>query len=120
MSDAPALHPDGDRRISSGEQIRLIRKRKGIKAETLAAALGVHRNTITRWEDPNERSEPSISQGVAIAKVLGCRVEEIAGGLLLSPQVQRPDLRLLPGGRRATVVPAQRTFDLFRTLAPVE
>ena len=36
---------------NTGEIIRQLRKRRGLKAEDLAEKLGVHRATIYRWEN---------------------------------------------------------------------
>jgi transcriptional regulator with XRE-family HTH domain len=74
------------RALTPGEQIHIIRKRRHVSAQTIADALGVHRNTVARWEAADNDAEPSVSQARVIAELLGCRIEDIAGagGLALS------------------------------------
>jgi transcriptional regulator with XRE-family HTH domain len=63
---------------STGDELRVARKRKGLKGEELAEIIGVTAKTIYRWEDPKNPTEPSITQWRAIAKA--CDAPWLLGG----------------------------------------
>ena len=120
MSDASVVPPVDALNFSPGEQIHMIRRRERVSAGTIAEACGVHRNTVARWEDPTHPSEPSVSQAKVIAKVLGCRIEDIAGGEFLLRRKEQRTLTLHPGGRSTHATAPQRPFAPFRALRPVD
>jgi transcriptional regulator with XRE-family HTH domain len=100
--------------VSVGERIHLARRRKGVDVKDLAAIIGVHRNTIARWEHGD--SEPGITQAFALAAILDVTVEDLVfGGDALPAEGDKPQLTSIPGGRRATD-PPRRTLN-FLTLA---
>lgn len=54
---------------SFGERIRVAREKQGMESTALAAALGVNKSTISRWES-GEIKDISISRAKAIAAAL--------------------------------------------------
>ena len=56
------------------EKIKQYRKQNGITQSELAAILSVSPQTISKWE--NKDCYPDISVLPALAKVLGCTVDE--------------------------------------------
>ena len=59
------------------ENIKKIRRAKGLTQEDLAARSGVSVNAISSWE--NGRNEPTGSSLQAIADVLGCTTDYLSG-----------------------------------------
>lgn len=59
---------------SIGRNIERIRKLKGIKQETLAAAIGISRQSISKLEQSNTLDEARLEQ---IASALGVKVHTI-------------------------------------------
>ena len=55
--------------------IKNIREKKGITQQELATALGVSQSTVAMWETNN--SLPRTDKLPAIAKVLGCTIDEL-------------------------------------------
>ena len=99
-----AAHQSDDGRVSVGERIHLARRRKSIDAKDLAEMIGVHRNTLGRWEKGD--GEPSLTQGLAIASVLGVSPDDLAFGADTLPAWgDKPLLTGIEGGRRATDPP---------------
>lgn len=57
------------------ENIKALRKSKGLSQEELAVRLNVVRQTISKWEQGE--NDPSTSNLIALAKLYGTTVEEI-------------------------------------------
>ena len=55
--------------------IKNIREKKGITQQELATSLGVSQSTVAMWETNN--SLPRTDKLPAIAKVLGCTIDEL-------------------------------------------
>jgi len=58
-----------------GKAIKAQRKAIGASAAWLALRLFVHRNTIDNWE--HDKTEPTTSQLIEIARALGCTIEDL-------------------------------------------
>ena len=58
-----------------GKTIKKHRKLAGLSQDELAAKIGVKRQTISSWEV--DRTEPSIQDVQAMAKVFGCKVSDL-------------------------------------------
>lgn len=63
--------------MSLGERIKVLRKAQGWTQEDLAERLGMHINTVIRWET-NQRI-PSIPKMKTLAEALGSRLEYLLG-----------------------------------------
>lgn len=61
--------------MSLAENIRILRKNKGIPQEELSAVLDVSRQTISKWE--NETSEPSLDRLVKLADIFKVSLDEL-------------------------------------------
>ena len=57
------------------ENIKAIRKSKGLSQQELAVKLNVVRQTVSKWEQGI--SEPSTSNMIALAKLYGVTPEEL-------------------------------------------
>lgn len=55
--------------------IKRIREQKGISQKDFAEALGVTQGAVSHWEQG--RRKPGIDDLVAIAKLLGCKVDDL-------------------------------------------
>ena len=55
--------------------IKKIREKKGITQQELATVLGVGQSTVVMWETNN--SLPRAEKLPAIAKALGCTIDEL-------------------------------------------
>ncbi len=62
-------------KIKLGEKIRKLRRSKGISQETLAAALGVTFQSVSKWE--NEATMPDVALIPAIASFFGVSTDEL-------------------------------------------
>lgn len=60
-----------------GENIKKMRKSKGLSQEELAIKLNVVRQTVSKWE--NGLSVPDSSMLILLADELGCSVESLLG-----------------------------------------
>lgn len=56
-------------RMSIGQEVKIARLQAGLDQGQLGDAVGVARNTVSRWE--NDHNEPSISQWRKIAQATG-------------------------------------------------
>ena len=63
--------------MTFAERLKELRKRKGLTQTQLADALGVHLQTVSKWE--RGVTEPDISLIGETAAALGATVEELAG-----------------------------------------
>ena len=55
--------------------IKKFREKKGITQQELAAVLGVVQSTVAMWE--SNKSLPRVDTLKAIAKALGCTIDEL-------------------------------------------
>lgn len=74
--------------MTFAERLKELRKRKGLTQTQLADALGVHLQTVSKWE--RGVTEPDISLIGETAAALGATVEELAG----APSRMRPSRAL--------------------------
>lgn len=56
-------------------KLKAYRERRGIKQIAVANALGVSRQTYSKWE--NNQEEMSVTQAKAACKFLGCPIDKI-------------------------------------------
>lgn len=64
--------------MSFGERLRKLRTARGLKQEELAEAMGITRQTFSRWE--SDLFEPRLSDLLALAKILNVTLDELATG----------------------------------------
>jgi putative zinc finger/helix-turn-helix YgiT family protein len=64
----------------TGEEIRFLRKEMRLKANELAALLGVHKVMVSRWENNNEKIGPSSDRLLWYIYAMR-RIEELAAHL---------------------------------------
>ena len=60
------------------ERIYNLRKRRGLSQEQLAEALGVSRQTVSKWE--RGAASPELGKLRAMAELFGVSLDELAGG----------------------------------------
>jgi transcriptional regulator with XRE-family HTH domain len=76
MREATSMGGSAKRQV--GRRIRRLRKAQHQSQQALATAIGVHVNTVARWEwdgiDPHHRALP------LIAAALYCSLEKLTGG----------------------------------------
>lgn len=68
-----------------GDNIKRIRKNKGLKQQELADILGVKRNTYSDWE--NGKTEPKLGNVVKLAHVFGTTTDELLGQTVYSKAI---------------------------------
>lgn len=74
-----------------GFRIAQKRRQKGLTQEAMAEQLGVSAQAVSKWE--NDQSCPDISLLPALAKILGCTVDELLTG-------EANEVTLVPEGQR--------------------
>lgn len=85
--------------MTMGDRIRETRKAKGLSQETVAAALGVSRQAVTRWE--SGQSSPSTANLIELSKLFGIPIGQLcdAPDLIKSdPKLPTKQLLKLRGG----------------------
>ena len=60
------------------ERIYSLRKERGLSQERLAEAVGVSRQTVSKWE--RGAAEPALEKLRALAEVFGVSLDSLAGG----------------------------------------
>lgn len=55
--------------------IKSLRKERGLSQQVLADMVGVHKNTIINWE--TEATDPRSCDLVKLSETLGCTIEDI-------------------------------------------
>ena len=60
-----------------GDNIKRLRKNKGLKQQEIAELLGVKRNTYSDWE--NGKTEPKLENVVKLAQVFNTTTDELLG-----------------------------------------
>ena len=60
------------------EWLDLLRRRKDLTMETMAARLGISRMTLHRWEDPESKYIPNLAHAATLAQWAGTTVDEVA------------------------------------------
>lgn len=79
-----------------GNRISALRKKKGLKQEELAAALGVSGQAVSKWE--NDQTCPDISLLPRLAQVLGVTVDH-----LLTGEEPHKEARIVPAEERKDI-----------------
>lgn len=65
-----------------GDNIKRLRKNKGLKQQEIAELLGVKRNTYSDWE--NGKTEPKLENVVKIAQIFNTTTDELLGQTIYS------------------------------------
>ena len=78
-----------------GKRIAALRKEKEMKQDTLAAALGVSPQAVSKWE--NDQTCPDISLLPKLAELLGVTVDELLSG---KKQELAQPVQILPPEKR--------------------
>lgn len=60
-----------------GNRIALARQAAGLKQDELSVAVGVHKQTISRWE--RGEATPNAGQLVSIVEAVGCTCDFLLG-----------------------------------------
>ena len=68
-----------------GDNIKRLRKNKGLKQQEIADILGVKRNTYSDWE--NGKTEPKLGNVVKLAHVFGTTTDELLGQTVYSKAI---------------------------------
>ena len=71
------------------ENIKNLRKSKGLSQEELAVKLNVVRQTVSKWE--NGTSDPNTSNLIALAKLYGISAEELLKSVEHSAGTAKPN-----------------------------
>lgn len=74
------------------ERIYSLRKQRGLSQEQLAEALGVSRQTVSKWE--RGAAAPELERLRAMAEFFGVSLDELAGGEPRAPAMERGAGRL--------------------------
>ena len=69
------------------ERIYSLRKQRGLSQEQLAEALGVSRQTVSKWE--RGAAAPELERLRAMAEFFGVSLDELAGGEPRAPAMER-------------------------------
>src|SRR5208283_3585475 len=94
---------------TSGSRLRVARQARGFSQQQLAGMAGVSRQAVSAVE--SGLSDPSLRVALALARVLGMRVEEVFGARTPAPQVDAQPLSPLgDGGGRVTLAAIGDTF----------
>ena len=87
--------------MTLGEKISALRAARGMKQDELAAALGVSRQSVSKWE--TGVSVPELDRLVQLAGLFGVTLDELAGLEPPSPEppaavtISRPSARVIVG-----------------------
>ena len=87
--------------MTLGEKISALRAARGMKQDELAAALGVSRQSVSKWE--TGASVPELDKLVQLAGLFGVTLDELAGLGPPSPEpppavtISRPPARVIVG-----------------------
>lgn len=77
--------------MTLGKRIAALRREKELKQDTLAEALGVSPQAVSKWE--NDQTCPDISLLPKLAELLGVSVDELLSG---KKQELAPSVQILP------------------------
>ena len=78
--------------MTLGENLRLLRREKGLSQEQVAQTLFVARQTISKWE--NGQAEPGVESLKALAKLYGVSLDRLVGEESSSvPESHQPDMK---------------------------
>ena len=78
--------------MTLGENLRLLRREKGLSQEQVAQTLFVARQTISKWE--NGQAEPGVESLKALAKLYGVSLDRLVGAESSSvPESHQPDMK---------------------------
>ena len=88
--------------MSLGKNISALRAARGMKQDELAAALGVSRQSVSKWE--TDASVPELDKLVQLAGLFGVTLDELVGREPPSPEAppaaataSRPSARVIAG-----------------------
>ena len=85
-------HGDEVSKMTLGENLRLLRREKGLSQEQVAQTLFVARQTISKWE--NGQAEPGVESLKALAKLYGVSLDRLVGAESSSvPESHQPDMK---------------------------
>lgn len=104
--------------MSIGDNIQVTRQAVGLTQEALAAAVGVSRQTVAKWE--TGETSPDLQHAAALADALGCTIDELAAfdskstGLAVPPRGKHLFGSVKVGERGQIVIPkeAREIFDI--------
>ena len=82
--------------MTLGENLRLLRREKGLSQEQVAQTLFVARQTISKWE--NGQAEPGVESLKALAKLYGVSLDRLVLDAGTGVRNQRRSLASLSGG----------------------
>ena len=85
----------GKEKMTLGKRIAALRKEKEMKQDTLAEALGVSPQAVSKWE--NDQTCPDISLLPKLAQLLGVSVDELLSG---KKQELAQPVQILPPEKR--------------------
>ena len=88
--------------MTLGEQIQALRKDKGLSQEELGEALGVARQSVSKWESGT--TIPELDKLIAMSKLFGVSV----GSILGLEETGEPDRELTERELKALEAIAQR------------
>ena len=72
--------------MTLGENLRLLRREKGLSQEQVAQTLFVTRQTISKWE--NDQAEPGIDNLKALAELYGVTLDRLVGAEPTEPSAE--------------------------------
>lgn len=75
--------------MALGENIAVLRKKRGLTQEKLAEIFEVSRQSVTKWE--SGESEPSIDKLVKLSKYFGISIDELIQGFCLENNTNKYD-----------------------------
>ncbi len=104
--------------MSIGENILATRQSAGLTQEQLAAAVGVSRQTVAKWEAGD--TSPDLEHAASLADALGCTIDALATfnprgtGLAVPPRGKHLFGNVKVGERGQVVIPkeARVLFDI--------
>lgn len=70
------------------QNLKKLREAKGLSGAQLASIVGTTRGTITRWEN-GSRSPRDDATLRALARVLGCTIDDLIGNPIPAPARKR-------------------------------
>lgn len=85
--------------LKIGENIKRLRRNKGITQEQLAEFMGVSCVAVSKWENSN--TYPDVSAIIPLARVFGVSIDELMDMQLRFDQKKREATELITNARKA-------------------